>query len=89
MRRRAPNHAQGHGTEFVWANPPVQVYFDVKDLQGNEVHDASETVRPGKLARGGLPREVIKPGDCLVSIHPKRVHQLVFCETWCCPMENV
>ncbi len=55
---------QGTVTEFVWANPHSQIYFDVKDDQGNVVHWGAETNSPRALARRfGITKTTIKPGD--------------------------
>lgn len=68
-----PLTLKGTVTEFVWANPHVQIYFDVRDAKGNVVHWASETLSPGKLVRGGWTRDVIKAGDVItVSIDPSK-----------------
>ena len=57
---------KGVVTEFAWANPHVQVYFDVKDDKANVVHWACETLSPGKMARGaGWTKNSIKPGDAV------------------------
>lgn len=50
-------------TEYTWANPHVQIYFDVKDAKGNVIHWACETLSPGKLARSGWSKDSLKPGD--------------------------
>ena len=49
-----PITLQGTVTEFVWSNPHVQIYFDVKDDKGKLVHWASETVSPGTAGQGRL-----------------------------------
>ncbi len=68
-----PVTLKGTVTEFVWANPHVQVYFDVTDAKGNVVHWSSETLSPGKLARGGWTRDAIKAGDVItVSLDPSK-----------------
>ncbi len=55
---------QGTVTEFVWANPHCQIYFDVKDDQGNVVHWGAETNGPRALTRRfGITKTTIKPGD--------------------------
>jgi Family of unknown function (DUF6152) len=54
---------KGTVTEFVWSNPHVQIYFDVKDEKGKLVHWASETVSPGMLVRIGWTRNELSPGD--------------------------
>lgn len=50
-------------TEFQWANPHVQIYFDTKDAGGRVLHWAVETLSPGKLVRCGWKRDSVKPGD--------------------------
>ena len=54
---------QGVVTEFDWANPHTQIYFDVKDAKGGLVHWGCETLSPGKLIRAGWTKDAIKPGD--------------------------
>ena len=58
-----PITLRGTVTEFMWSNPHVQIYFDVKDAKGKTVHWASETVSPGMLARQGWTKNELKPGD--------------------------
>lgn len=60
-------------TEFVWSNPHVQIYFDVKDDKGNIVHWASETVSPGLLSRAGWSKNELKPGDQItITVGPSK-----------------
>ena len=54
---------KGTVTEFEWANPHTQIYFDVKDTKGNVVHWGCETLSPGKLIRAGWSKDAVKPGD--------------------------
>ena len=64
---------QGTVTEFAWANPHVQIYFDVKDEKGAIVHWACETLSPGKLARNGWNREILTPGDVItITLNPSK-----------------
>jgi hypothetical protein len=58
-----PVTVKGTVTEFAWANPHVQIYFDVKDDRGNVAHWSVETLSPGKLVRCGWTRDGVKPGD--------------------------
>jgi len=54
----------GTVTEFDWANPHMQVYFDAKDEKGNIVHWAGEIPDPPFLAQKiGWTRDSIKVGD--------------------------
>ena len=54
---------KGTVTEFDWANPHAQIYFDVKDAKGGVVHWGCETLSPGKLVRAGWSKDAVKPGD--------------------------
>jgi hypothetical protein len=47
-----PVTLKGTVTEFVWANPHTQIYFEGRD-------------GPGKLIRSGWTRDGLKPGDQL------------------------
>jgi hypothetical protein len=68
-----PVTIKGTVTEFEWANPHVQVYFDVKDDKGTVVHWACESLSPGKLARNGWSREALKAGDAItITLLPSR-----------------
>lgn len=68
-----PVTLKGTITEFQFANPHVQIYFDVKDDKGALVHWACETLSPGKLARNGWNRGILKPGDMItITLYPSR-----------------
>ncbi len=58
-----PVTLKGTVTEFAWANPHSQIYFDVKDDKGNVVHWACETLNPARLMRAGWNRHSLKSGD--------------------------
>jgi hypothetical protein len=58
-----PVTLKGTVTEFVWANPHGQIKFNVQDGNGKIVPWISETFAPGKLARDGWTRNIVKPGD--------------------------
>jgi hypothetical protein len=58
-----PITLKGTVTEFVWSNPHVQIYFDVKKGEGSVAHWASETVSPGMLSRRGWTKTELKAGD--------------------------
>ena len=53
-------------TKFEWVNPHSQLYFDVKDKDGNSVTWAAEMRAPGNLIAEGYTRkelmEKLKPG---------------------------
>jgi uncharacterized protein DUF6152 len=44
-------------TEFRYANPHAQIYFDVKDEKGNVQHWAGELTSPYNLAQGGWTKK--------------------------------
>ena len=70
---KEPITLKGTVTEFEWANPHVQIYFDVKDEKGTMVHWACETLSPGKLARNGWSREILKSGDAItITLNPSK-----------------
>jgi len=57
---------KGVVTKFAWLNPHSQLYFDVKDKDGNVVNWAAEMRAPGNLTAEGYTRkelmEKLKPG---------------------------
>jgi Family of unknown function (DUF6152) len=68
-----PITLKGTVTDFAWANPHVQIYFDVKDDKGKVVHWSVETLSPGKLVRAGWGKEAVKVGDGItITLDPAR-----------------
>ncbi len=68
-----PITVRGTVKEFVWANPHVQIYFDVTDDKGGVVHWSVETLSPGMLIRAGWASHVVKPGDAItVTLSPAK-----------------
>ena len=68
-----PITLKGTVTEFAWSNPHVQVYFDVKDNNGNVVHWSCETFSPGKLVRSGWSKASLKAGDqAAITLNPSK-----------------
>jgi hypothetical protein len=68
-----PVTLKGTVTEFIWANPHSQIKFNVQDEKGNIVHWVAEAFAPGKLARDGWTRNIVKPGDeVTVTISPAK-----------------
>lgn len=60
-------------TEFEFANPHIQIYFDVKDDKGKVVHWGVEGPSPGRLIRMGWSRDEIKAGDQItITVEPAR-----------------
>lgn len=65
-------------TEYVFANPHAQIYFDVKGQKGNVDHWACETLGPTILSMLGWTRKTLKPGDEItVTLDPAKSHNLV------------
>jgi hypothetical protein len=68
-----PITLKGIVTEFLWANPHSLIKIDVKGEKGNVVHWVAETFGPGKLARDGWTRNIVKPGDeVTVTVSPAK-----------------
>ena len=63
----------GTATEFVWANPHVIVYLDVKDEDGKVRNWSLELAAPLLMGRFGWKKDSIKPGDQVVAeAHPAK-----------------
>ena len=65
-------------TKFSWLNPHSQLYFEVKDKDGNTVTWAAEMRAPGNLIAEGYTRkdlmEKLKPGtEVTVTGNPSKV----------------
>jgi hypothetical protein len=72
---KAPLTVKGTVTDFLWVNPHVQVFVDVKNDQGEIVHWGCETVSPSKLFRSGWTRESLKAGDQVtITVYPAKSH---------------
>ena len=72
---KAPATIKGTVPEFLWVNPHVQIYVDVKNEQGENVHWACETVSPSKLFRSGWTRDSLKAGDQVtITAFPAKSH---------------
>jgi hypothetical protein len=54
---------KGTVTEFVWANPHVQLYFDVKDDKGHVANWGGEFMNPSRMVKLGWTKTSLKPGD--------------------------
>ena len=54
---------QASVSEFRFINPHVQVYFDVKNQQGEVEHWQGELTAPNTLARAGWSKTTMNPGD--------------------------
>jgi len=58
-------------TEYIWANPHVQIYFTLKNDKGEEQTWGVETVSPGNALANGWTKKSFKAGDqLLVSFVP-------------------
>jgi hypothetical protein len=60
-------------TQYIWANPHVQIYFTLKNDQGEEQTWGVETASPGNMLANGWTKKTFKPGDeILVSFVPAK-----------------
>ena len=60
-------------TQYIWANPHVQVYFKLKNDKGEEQTWGIETVSPGNALANGWTKNTFKFGDeVLVSLVPAK-----------------
>jgi hypothetical protein len=63
-----PITLKGTVTAFEWANPHVQVYFDVKDDKGHVVKWSAEAASPRLMEGSVLKKDSLKPGDSIVIV---------------------
>lgn len=56
---------KGTVTEFVFLNPHVQIYFEVKNDKGEMEKWQGELTAPNKLSRAGWTKKTLKPGDAV------------------------
>jgi hypothetical protein len=50
-------------TEYIWANPHVQIYFTLKNDKGEEQTWGVETASPGNMLGSGWTKKTFKAGD--------------------------
>ena len=55
--------AKGTVTEYIWANPHVQIYFTLKNDKGEEQTWGVETASPGNMLASGWTKKTFKAGD--------------------------
>ncbi len=55
-------------TEFEWANPHCQLFFDVSGDKGNVQHWMVQAINPLMLSRYGWTRDSLKPGDMVTVV---------------------
>src|SRR5436190_2210454 len=53
-------------TEYIWANPHVQIYFSLKNDKGEEQTWGVETVSPGNALANGWTKKTFRAGDQLL-----------------------
>ena len=58
-----PVEITGTVTEIEWTNPHTWVHMEAADANGNRTQWAVELLGVNTLARSGLTRRVLKPGD--------------------------
>ena len=60
-------------TDFEWANPHCQLFFDVIGSKGKVEHWSAQAINPLMLSRYGWSRDSLKPGDMVtVFLHPAK-----------------
>jgi len=60
-------------SQYIWANPHVQIYFVLKNDKGEEQTWGVETVSPGNALANGWTKKSFTPGDeLLVSFVPAK-----------------
>src|ERR1051326_2603277 len=50
-------------TQYIWANPHVQIYFTLKNDKGEEQIWGVETASPGNMLASGWTKNTFKAGD--------------------------
>ena len=76
---------KGVAVEWIFENPHTILKFDVKDDSGKVTHWVAETGNATSLARQGINKDTVKPGDAVtVTMIPAkngqpvaRIHQLI------------
>lgn len=60
-------------SDYIWANPHVQIYFTIKNDKGEDETWGVETVSPGNALANGWTKKSFKVGDqLLVSFVPAK-----------------
>src|ERR1700744_2659126 len=60
-------------TQYIWANPHVQIYFTLKNDKGEEQTWGVETASPGNMLASGWSKNTFKAGDeIMVSFVPAK-----------------
>src|SRR5215510_14180511 len=54
---------KGTVTQYIWANPHVQIYFTLKNDNGEEQTWGVETASPGNMLASGWNKNTFKAGD--------------------------
>jgi hypothetical protein len=68
-----PLTLKGTVTEFYWANPHVQVFFDATDDKGKIVHWSLEAFAPAVLRRAGWTPQTLHAHDQItITFAPSR-----------------
>ncbi|HEY8521269.1 MAG TPA: DUF6152 family protein [Gammaproteobacteria bacterium] len=60
-----PVEITGTVTDIEWTNPHTWVHMEVTDADGNRSRWAVELLGVNSLARSGLTRRTLKPGDAI------------------------
>ena len=76
--RQKPVKLEGVVTKVVWTNPHVWIYLNVKDDSGKVTHWVAETGNATSLARQGINKDTVKPGDCPMTDQMSRAFGMSF-----------
>lgn len=69
---------KGTVTEFLFRNPHIQIYFDVKDQNGSVSHWAAEGGGVYFWTSYGFKRDSLKPGDQItITVAPSKSGALI------------
>lgn len=60
-----PVEITGTVTQIEWTNPHTWVHLEALDAEGNRIQWAVELLGVNALARSGVTRQTVKPGDLL------------------------
>ena len=73
MDNKTELQLKGTVTQFVWRNPHVLVFWNVKDASGKVTEWSGEMNSPTSMIQVGMNRQSLKIGDeVIVSLHPSK-----------------
>ena len=66
--RARPVTVKGTVTGLNWSNPPVEIFVDAKDDNGNVGKWTVGGPSPGRLTESGVNKNIVKPGDVISAV---------------------